>query len=118
MEVWIEFDGKRISKPYTGTFEGNIAPAPSSAEVLREIAGNLQGDDPMRAAFAGILLRAAEDLDRIRERTIEECALAAWKRGTEENEPGTTINRRVLTGIIVDNIRAMLRGDAPQTAGD
>jgi hypothetical protein len=40
---------------------GIIAPAPSSAEVLRQIASDVKGD--FAFALAGILTRAADELD-------------------------------------------------------
>jgi hypothetical protein len=41
---------------------GIIAPAPSSAEVLRQIAADVKGD--FAFALAGILMRAADELER------------------------------------------------------
>ncbi|PRZ56208.1 hypothetical protein BX589_102409 [Paraburkholderia fungorum] len=38
---------------------------------------------------------------------LEQSALVAWRRGVEGNKPGTTINRRVITGLIVDGIHAL-----------
>ncbi|MEX3914921.1 hypothetical protein AB4Y43_01555 [Paraburkholderia sp. BR10872] len=63
VQVSIGFLGLPATTPFRGSIEGNFAPAPSSAETLRQIAANLQGDDPMRVVFAGILLKAAAELD-------------------------------------------------------
>ena len=49
--------------PFSGPFEGNIAPPPSNAETLRHIAESISGDEPMKAIFAGILLKAAAELE-------------------------------------------------------
>lgn len=86
-----------------------FAPAPTSIETLRHIADSISGDGAF--IMQGILRRAADDLERAREDAIEECALAAWKRGIEGNEPGTMINRRVIAGLIADDIRALKAGD-------
>jgi hypothetical protein len=39
---------------------------------------------------------------------IQQSALAAWERGTQGNEPGTTISRRVISGLIADEIRTLI----------
>ena len=82
-------------------------------------------NDELRSVNAQIevlLRRALRDAGRMPEtdkevarRTwngaIEACAMAAWHRGMKEHEPGTMINRRVITGLIADDIRAMKSGD-------
>jgi hypothetical protein len=61
MRFQIGFPGLPVS-PFSGEFEGNIATPPSSAEVLRKIAESIEGDDPMKTIFVGVLRKAANEL--------------------------------------------------------
>jgi hypothetical protein len=57
----LPFEPARISGNIE--FSGNIAPPPTNAETLRHIAQSISGDEPMKAIFAAMLTRAADELD-------------------------------------------------------
>ena len=67
MNFEFKFAGLPKGSPFVGSFEGNLAPPPSSAETLRHLVDTISGDEPMRAIFAGMLLRAAQELDAYNE---------------------------------------------------
>jgi hypothetical protein len=64
VSVTVGFAGLPMTKGFSGRFESpGIAKPPSNAETLRHIADSISGDEPMNRIFAGMLTRAAAELD-------------------------------------------------------
>jgi hypothetical protein len=64
VSVTVRFAGLPMAKGFSGRFESpGFAKPPSNAETLRHIAESISGDEPMKAIFADVLMRAADELD-------------------------------------------------------
>jgi hypothetical protein len=57
------FPGLPTKNPFVVDIEENTKPSPSNAEILRQIADSVDGSDPMKTIFAGMLRSAAAELD-------------------------------------------------------